>query len=619
MIPSSELKNVTIFDYLRIVLNRWKLVALCVLISCVCAAAFYLYQFHLKRPEYRATATILIEQHPVIDTLKVAGLTGDLPVMDVEVLVEHIQTMEFAEQVAKRLGRDDPVVLLSMVEAEIPETGTRKISNILNISVTGTKPKEVARIANMWIQEIVRNDVETRRELIEYGASWLGRSREEVGLKLKKAEEDLKEFTETNKGIEFKAKSIGRLQKQLDEMDDALQDLSLKYKEKHPAIFSLKRRRAIVEEQINKLKVGEVSLEKQEEEILQYNLLEQQVKTLRKMYSEFLQASEKADISKDLVLPAIQVIGSAEVFRKPVMIESPANYVATIIFLGFLIGIGLSFGLEYLDRTVKTAEEVEFYAKLPFLGYIPSVGISMISVKDPNLITFSRQDSQIAETFRNLKSSLIFAAPEDVHLRTIMVTSSLPREGVTFVASNLAISFALGGESTLLIDGDMRKGVLTRSYNYKQKRGLSDLLGGKASMHKAVLSTDIPDLSIIGAGTLTPKASDLLGTGKLKGVFEELRSRFQRIVLDVSAVLKFADGLYFAAESDAIVYVIAAGHTELKNILRGSSKISEPETPAVIKGSQAQIMGAVLNESRQKKSLREQISELREEASKVHL
>jgi capsular exopolysaccharide synthesis family protein len=256
------------------------------------------------------------------------------------------------------------------------------------------------------------------------------------------------------------------------------------------------------------------------------------------------------------------------------------------ILLALFCGIGLSFFLEYLDSSIRTAEDVTLYLSLAFLGYIPSAYKESKVESERNLICFQKPKSTIAESYRTVRTSLLFASPEDRPLKTILITSSLPEEGKTFTTTNLATIFSQLNERIVLIDTDMRRSKVHKVFKVEQKNGLSDFLTGKLSFDMAVRPTFIPNLSLITAGTIPPNPSELLSSAKISSLFEVLKLRFDRIIIDSPPILSVADTSILANIVDGIVLVIKGASTRLEAIRQSKQKIME---------AKGRIMGVVVN------------------------
>ena len=252
---------------------------------------------------------------------------------------------------------------------------------------------------------------------------------------------------------------------------------------------------------------------------------------------------------------------------------------------GLILSVILSYLLETLDSTLKTPEDVECCARLPYLGYIPSIEKELKNKKDADLISHHRHYSYVAEAFRKAMASLLSTYPAENPLKTFVISSFIPKEGKSFVATNLAITFAAAGEPTLLIDGDMRKGRLNEIFNVDNERGLSNALAGVSSFHEAVAATSIENLSLLPLGVASPNPVELLKVDKIKAILQEARIKFKKIVIDTPPVLSVTDALVFGGECDGLIFVIRAGATPFQHIIDAQKRI----------GDRVKILGALLN------------------------
>src|SRR5438309_5006304 len=205
------------------------------------------------------------------------------------------------------------------------------------------------------------------------------------------------------------------------------------------------------------------------------------------------------------------------------------------IVLGLASGIGLAFLLEGLDNTIRTTEQAQNISGLPSLGMIPlgsksaregpdSKRLVIASSKEAvELITQVRPQSQMAESYRALRTSLLLSsigAPPKV----IMVTSALPQEGKTTTSINCAVVLAQKGVRVLLIDADLRRPSIHKTLGMGPRSGLSNVLTGGTTLQQAtVRSTLLPNLFILPAGTPPPNPAELLASSQMLDLLAELR------------------------------------------------------------------------------------------------
>ena len=519
MLPSSEIRELTLRDYLEVIQKHfWLIFTIVTFLTGL--VAFY----DFSSPKiYLAKTTLVVETEK-------PNITGDVQdVYGKELLgreyfqtqVNILQSKAIAERVANVLGlgrekeftgqTDMAASLLSMVKVE-----PTKLGNIITLSVRGTDPLKITAIANAWAREYVYLDVERKVGTAKYGISYLDKQLADTFIKLRDAERELNDFIRTNKivnvpDIENKNEVvIENLKSQRAQLEKEIADASKRYKEKHPKMISLKTQIETVENRINDETSNRLSLQ---EKIAEYGVLKRKVETYKSIYDDFLKRAKELDVSKELTISNIRVLDRAEEPKSPIRPKPMQDITITMLF-SFILAAVVSLYLERMDSTLKTSDDVEFYVKFPFLGYIPSFKKDTRE-KNIFLISYAEPHSRIAESFRNLKVSLLFSFPQDKPLRAMVVSSSIPAEGKSFVACNLAIVFAQAKEPTLLIDADMRKGNLHKHFGLKPKSGLSSLLAGMSSLEQVIIPTAIPNLWLFPAGPYAPNPTELLSSEML--------------------------------------------------------------------------------------------------------
>ena len=259
--------------------------------------------------------------------------------------------------------------------------------------------------------------------------------------------------------------------------------------------------------------------------------------------------------------------------------------------LGVLLGLVAAVIMEIFDPRLQKAVEVEEVAKMPLLGFIPSGKRGGATEKELDLISFLKPDSLVGEAFRAAKASILIGAPEGVDPKTLLVTSSVSTEGRSFVAANLAIQFASMGKKVLLIDTSIKNGRLGESFAVEDRLditilGLSDALYGKCAIEEAIARTPVPGLSLLEAGTLAEKPSDLITSSAFPNIMRELRGVFDRIIIDNGPVLGADETLLWADRCDGIIFVVGAEMVNIKDVSTARQRLGKKEK---------KVIGVVLN------------------------
>jgi polysaccharide biosynthesis transport protein len=333
------------------------------------------------------------------------------------------------------------------------------------------------------------------------------------------------------------------------------------------------------------------ALEKQKQEAnklnesaIQYSILKRDLESYRQLYEGLMEKMKEAGVSAGLKSNNFRIVDVARAPSYPIEPNIPRN-LAFAFMLGLTSGVGLAFLLEGLDNTVRTTEQAQMISGFAPLGMIPMgsrtarenasakrLVIAASSKEAVELITQVRPQSQMAESYRALRTSLLLSnlgAPPKV----IMITSALPQEGKTTTSINCAVVLAQKGVRVLLIDADLRRPSIHKTLGMGPRSGLSNVLTGSANLQQAITHSSIlPHLSILPAGTPPPNPAELLASTNMREVLEELRGQYDHIVVDTPPTLSVTDAVVLSPRADAIVLVIRSGQTT-KQALRRSRDI----------------------------------------------
>jgi capsular exopolysaccharide synthesis family protein len=309
-----------------------------------------------------------------------------------------------------------------------------------------------------------------------------------------------------------------------------------------------------------------------------YNVMEREAKSNREVYQTLLQREKELRVSSNSRQNNVRIVDRAEVPKAPLAASGRRTWIVSIM-VGFALALGVAFGLDYMNDTIKTPEDVNRRLKLPFLGLVPSVR----GEKHP-LLTSSHVPHDFGESFRALRTSLISKYPES-GTKLILVTSAQPLEGKTTTAANIAMALAYGGSRVLLIDADMRRPGLHRPLRLTNDRGLSQVLVGQARVRDVIQRTVDPNLLAITAGKTPPNPSELLASERMRTLLTNLsHGPFDWIIIDTPPVLAVTDAVILAPLVSGVTYVIGAEMTRRRLAERALDTImsARPRYAAVV-------------------------------------
>jgi len=205
------------------------------------------------------------------------------------------------------------------------------------------------------------------------------------------------------------------------------------------------------------------------------------------------------------------------------------------------------------------------------------------------LVIYNKPKSNVSEDIRTIRTNLQFTS-SDEDSKVILITSSIPGEGKSFVSSNLATAFALNNEKTLLIDSDLRLGRIHKIFNVSNKDGLSNLLVEQdvTDCGNYIKKTGIDNLYVITRGTVPPNPSELLNSSNTRKLIEFLKGEFDHIIFDGVPVNGLPDSLILAGIVDRVIIVASAGYTKTDDL---------NDTKKALEKIDANIAGVVLNKT----------------------
>lgn len=384
-------------------------------------------------------------------------------------------------------------------------------------------------------------------------------------------------------------------------------ELSSRYGPKHPtmvaAMSDLRKAEAALREQIQKVVAGyrdqfeqaeasvrdiqrQLEASRADVQVIQrkeYRLqeLEREVETNQRLYDMFLTRFKETsqsgfqDANARFVDPAEPPMGAVR--------PRTTRIVGIALFLSLLAGVGLAFLREALDNTVKNPDDLGALG-VAALGSIPLVKSMRKDGGDSvtDVFTSSAQGG-FAESLRTVRTGVLLSSLDDPH-RVIVVTSSVPGEGKTTVATGLALSLGQM-ERVLLIDADMRRPTLARQFGIEAGAGgLSALMAGNVKFADCVHSAH--GIDVLTAGAVPPNPLELLSSQRFRKLLETLRERYDRIVIDSAPCQAVSDALVLSTMVDALIFVVRSDSTARQLAQTAIRRLREVDAP---------IIGAVLN------------------------
>lgn len=298
------------------------------------------------------------------------------------------------------------------------------------------------------------------------------------------------------------------------------------------------------------------------------------------VYSSILIRYNQAKLADAVEVGDAQVVDYASI---PV-IKSKYSAVIKFLLLGFIIGLGASLAIvlvrAFFDKTARSPKEIEEKLRLKVYTSIPVIGddteipeyidFEEKNRVDPKLITADYSPTPVGEAYRSLRTQILYLK-EKANVSVVMMGSLNPSEGKSLNTANLAITFAQQKLPTLLIDADLRRGVMHHSFACTKKPGLSDILYSKSEINDTTLNriiqkTHVPNLFLLSSGKNIPNPSEVLGSSAFEHLIAMCRRRFSMIIIDTPPIWVISDAVVISKMVDIAFLVIRSAKTNLEHL-----------------------------------------------------
>ena len=316
--------------------------------------------------------------------------------------------------------------------------------------------------------------------------------------------------------------------------------------------------------------------------------LEMELRRAQRNYDEVRSRVEQIEESQENPVGNVR---SHETARTPMVHTYPRmkTNVAMAFALSLLLGLAIALLLEYLDRTIKSVEDVEIASGVPLLGMIPGleeIPVGEGALQERDLYVFRNPTSRAAECARSIRTNILFSGA-DKKLNTITVSSPNPREGKTTSVMYLGTTMAQSGQRVLLIDTDLRRPRLHKSLGIPRGRGVTNLILGDAEYDEVIKTTDIPNLWVLPCGPTPPNPAELLLTDRFKEILSDLSEKYDWVILDSPPLNAVTDAVVLSRLSDGAILVVQAGQTLREDLVRVRRQLADVD---------ANVLGVILND-----------------------
>jgi succinoglycan biosynthesis transport protein ExoP len=314
-----------------------------------------------------------------------------------------------------------------------------------------------------------------------------------------------------------------------------------------------------------------------------FNRVKGKVDRLKTLYDRLTNNLKEIDVSQVVDSGGDQSVSVMEAATTPMSVR-PGLIKSLLLGLGCgaLAGIGILVLLDRIDDRMASFGEFQHHFSENVLGQIPKektrAKVTLLQPEDARHI--------FAESYRNVRSSLFFMPYDGPRPKTFLITSAVPNEGKSSISANLAITFALSGARTLLIDGDLRRGALREAFGISSKIGFSEVLKQEVNWREVVVPTATPNLFVLPRGRTLSQPSEHLLRDSTDALLREIYTQYDYILIDSSPVLAADDTTSLAPKIDATLFVVRLSYTSARLTKKGLE---------LLYGRQVNVPGVILN------------------------
>ena len=384
--------------------------------------------------------------------------------------------------------------------------------------------------------------------------------------------------------------------------------LEKRYKEKHPKMiearktldqidkelasaieYAYEKIRTTYENALQNYEDSQKRLVEKKNEIIElgkkstvYKALERERQVAEGMHQALISSLQIRNAQVSLTNEGARIVDRATPSLRP----SSPNYVFNIvggIFAGLVAGVGVALLAAFLDDRAKSAYDIEVVIGVPLLGVIPRV--PRMSSSDKAKVAANNMDRVTTEAFRSLHSTMKVNSMTK-NAKVILFTSTTPSEGKSFVVTNLALTCALNGEKTIIIDADMRLPVLAKTLGVKCQKGLIAHIEEGVPLDEAIISDYFPNLDILACEKRATNPMQDLNSEDFLKMLQTLRQKYDKVFVDSPPVGAVSDAVSIMPAVDGVVYVVKYNSAKRKVIKNYIRRMMESNIP---------ILGAVMN------------------------
>ena len=483
---------------------------------------------------------------------------------------------------------------ISDLQDDINVAEKGKKTGILELTMESTNPELAFQIINEVANIYVRQNVEQKSAEAQKTLEFLDKQLPMVKEQLEAATNALNEYRTRHGSLDLDLETKGvlegvvEIQTQITLLQQKRDELRQRFTESHPSVVAIDKQIARLQGQMNSNDKKIEALPETQQVILR---LARDVQVNTELYTTLLNTSQTLRVSKAGTVGNVRIIDYAVLPTKPVK-PKKALFVAVSFILGLILGIVWVFIRKSLHRGIDDPDLIEKQLNIPVYAAIPhSTQQQKINTRfkknqkpydnEPSILAMENKDDLAIESLRSLRTTLHFAFLESKN-NIIMISGPSPGVGKSFVSINLATVLADAGKKILLIDGDLRKGLVNKILGVSREQGLSEFIANTITLDAAIHRIPKANFDFIATGSLPPNPSELLLHERFGTLLESLGKLYDHIIIDSPPILAVTDAAIIGRMASVTLMVVRAGQHPMRELEQSTKRLLQ--AGVVIKG-----------------------------------
>ncbi|MGN7910822.1 polysaccharide biosynthesis tyrosine autokinase [Enterobacter sp. 22466] len=495
-----------------------------------------------------------------------------------------IERADLTQDTVFILRKHNEYSVIDEIKNNIVVDGKSGGNGMLHLSMTGSDPVMISKILETISHNYLAQDVERKSEEASKSLAFVNEQLLQIKNNLVTAETKLNDFRKNNESVDlsleakFILDNVVSIDTQLNELTFKEAEISKLYKRSHPAYKALSEKRAVLQEEKEKLNQRISTMPQTQQEILS---MTRDVQMGNDIYMVLLNKQHELNINKASTLGNVRIIDNAVTQHKPIKPKKTLIVILSAL-LGFLFASGVILLRNMLIKGIKQPAELEkrgipVHAVVPLAPELTKSRRcrAITTYQSDELLVKSSPTSLAVEAIRGLRTSLHFAMLKSEN-KILMISGTSPGVGKSFVSSNLAVLMAQAGSRVLLIDCDLRRGYLHSIFSQAEGHvGLADYLSANVAVSQVIEETEYQGVDFIGRGRMVNNPAELFMTEKFQALVAACSAQYDVIILDTPPILSVTDAAIIGRFASTSLMVVRFEQNSIQEVEAGLRRFNQ--------------------------------------------